>query len=175
MALDNPYFPGFECSICLGQAVELRSYPGDASHDSDVCGKKTAAGENHDDSLMFFPSRVWAFSLWHKSWKRVLPRDLGEVKRQENSFAELLMSSAHKETLESLLLGYLKNMQGGCNYDLLQEKGQGLNMIFHGNPGTGKTLAAGEFPVIFSTQYDMISPRWTVLVLYLCFSIVDLI
>lgn len=35
-------------------------------------------------------------------------------------------------------------MQGESNVD--KEKGQGLNLIFHGNPGTGKTLAAGEFP-----------------------------
>lgn len=102
------------------------------------------AGETDSASLMFFPSRVWAFSLWHKSWKIVLPQDLDDVQPQDNSFKALLMGLDQKEALESLLLGSLKNMQGESNVD--KEKGQGLNLIFHGNPGTGKTLAAGEFP-----------------------------
>lgn len=73
MGSNNLCFLGFACFICRGEAIELIPYLGDASHDLDVCGRRFAAGETDSASLMFFLSRVWAFSLWHKSWKIVLP------------------------------------------------------------------------------------------------------
>ncbi|OTA65187.1 P-loop containing nucleoside triphosphate hydrolase protein [Hypoxylon sp. EC38] len=140
-SLYQPHYTGVACSICQGRAIQLESYPSDAPHDSDICGTRhTEPPDYHDDLLMFCPPRLWAFSLRHKSWKRVSLHELSKVQSQAEPFEKLQMDEGQKKDLENLLCGYLKNRKENNSPDLIKGKGQGLNVLLHGNPGTGKTL-----------------------------------
>ncbi|KAI2465337.1 P-loop containing nucleoside triphosphate hydrolase protein [Annulohypoxylon bovei var. microspora] len=139
--LNEPYCTGVVCCICQGNAVQLGSYPANAPHDSDICKtQQIGSHTNNEKYLMFCPPRLWAFSLRHKSWKMIPPQELEEVKHRDESFKRLQMDEYKKKDLEHLLRGYLENRQTSANLDLIKGKGQGLNVLLHGNPGTGKTL-----------------------------------
>ncbi|RYP92469.1 hypothetical protein DL770_001415 [Monosporascus sp. CRB-9-2] len=139
---------GKKYSMYRRKAVQLDSHPGGAPHDSDVCGKGTSAAGD-DKLLMFCPPRLWAFSVWHKSWRMVLPQDLDDVQTRADMFEKLHMDPKKKKNLESLLRGYRESRQGGANLDLIKGKGQGLNVLLHGSPGTGKTLMVESFAEAF--------------------------
>ncbi|KAI0887043.1 P-loop containing nucleoside triphosphate hydrolase protein [Annulohypoxylon maeteangense] len=141
---------GAVCSVCRAKAVQLESYSGDVPHetrphDDEICGIRQTAS-SADDSiekfdtglLMFCPSQIWAFSLRHKSWKMIQLQELSQIQPQDESFRTLQMDNDKKEDLENVLCGYLKNKHS--NIDVIEGKGQGLNVLLHGNPGTGKTL-----------------------------------
>ncbi|KAI1503349.1 P-loop containing nucleoside triphosphate hydrolase protein [Biscogniauxia marginata] len=145
------------CAACIGEVINLNSYPSRISHDPDVCARRVLVDERPErgsndskDSLLFCPSRVWAFSMKHKSWKMVLPQDLTKVQAQEggdDALKQLWMDSDHKKLLESTLLAHLKNRSGTTNIDFIKGKGNGLNILLHGGPGTGKTLTAEKYGV----------------------------
>ncbi|KAI0890999.1 P-loop containing nucleoside triphosphate hydrolase protein [Annulohypoxylon nitens] len=144
--LHESHCNGAVCSICQGKAVKLESYPTDASHDSDTCGLGQTVSHVDDsttvdksDFLMFCPHRLWAFSLQHKSWKMVPLQELNEVESRSESFGRLIQDQ-NKSFLDHILRGYLENKQSSNNFSLIERKGQCLNVLLHGNPGTGKTL-----------------------------------
>ncbi|KAI1381356.1 P-loop containing nucleoside triphosphate hydrolase protein [Hypoxylon crocopeplum] len=139
--LDEPHCTGIVCSICQGKVVQLQSYPTDAPHDSDICeARQTESCTYNPNSLMFCPPRLWAFSLRHKSWKMIPPQEFSEIQSQAESFEKLQMDEDKKKDLEFVLCGHLENRQACSSPDLIKGKGQGLNVLLHGNPGTGKTL-----------------------------------
>ena len=138
---------GALCRICLGEALDLGSYPEGAAHDPDVCIKGSSGGHKIKEKspLLFCPSKIRAFSLRHKSWSMVRPLDLDEVQRQETPFKELRMNSQDRANMESLVLAYREDCDFRRHHDIISGKGQGVNIFLHGNSGTGKTLSAGEF------------------------------
>ncbi|KAI1089256.1 P-loop containing nucleoside triphosphate hydrolase protein [Rostrohypoxylon terebratum] len=142
---NKPQCGGVVCSICQAKAVQLEPYPSNAPHDSEVCGITQAVSysghatkEESTNFLMFCPARMWAFSLRHKSWKIVQVQELSEVQSQCESFDKLQIKNDRKKDLERVICGHFKNSNG--NLDLIMGKGLGLNVLLHGNPGTGKTL-----------------------------------
>ncbi|KAJ2994012.1 hypothetical protein NUW58_g1665 [Xylaria curta] len=148
-ASDTSY-GGSTCSVCLGEVLGLPSYPTGASHDLDdgieLCGSSNRKNEESsldvNAALLFCPPRIWAFSLTHKSWESILPKDIGEVRRQDDALAELEMVADHKNYLESALLTHLRDGQGVNSGGMVRRKGRGFNILLHGGPGTGKTLTA---------------------------------
>ncbi|KAI1411767.1 P-loop containing nucleoside triphosphate hydrolase protein [Hypoxylon sp. FL1857] len=139
--LDQSYCTRIVCSICQGKSVQLESYPTDAPHDGEICGTIQAGNSTYNDTLlMFCPSRLWAFSLRHKSWKMISLQELSTIETQAEPFKKLQMEEDNKKALEQLLCGWLENRQASSSLDLIRGKGQGLNILLHGNPGTGKTL-----------------------------------
>ncbi|OTA88686.1 hypothetical protein M434DRAFT_14903 [Hypoxylon sp. CO27-5] len=140
-SLYQSHSTGVVCSICQGRAIQLESYPTNALHDSDICGIRHTESPVYDDALlMFCPPWLWAFSLRHKSWKRVSLRDLSMVPSQAEPFEKLQMDEGKKENIEKLVCGYLQNRKENNSPDPIKGKGQGLNFLLNGKPGTGKTL-----------------------------------
>ncbi|KAM0806761.1 putative AAA+ ATPase domain-containing protein [Seiridium cardinale] len=138
-----------ECFVCLGEALDLKAYPLGAPHDSDTCTKNlsprasqcTKGDIDTTESLLFCPPKLWAFSVKHKSWRMVKARDLSVVREDSSTLNQLQMDRYHKDYLESMVISHLKHEKKGNNFDIIRERGRGLNVLLHGSPGTGKTLA----------------------------------
>ncbi|RYP93286.1 hypothetical protein DL770_000575 [Monosporascus sp. CRB-9-2] len=149
-SLNEARVSGPSCSMCIGESLRLMSYAQGAPHDSEICAKGSlpraeqngGSNRGEKDPLLFCPSRVWAFSVRHKSWQMVLPQQLSEVRSQDGVLGKLLMDSEHKEYLESMVIAHLKDRGGRGDRDIIRGNGRGLNVLLHGNPGTGKTLTA---------------------------------
>ncbi|KAI1756019.1 P-loop containing nucleoside triphosphate hydrolase protein [Xylaria castorea] len=142
---------GATCITCLGETIGLLSYPIEAPHDSDVCTrvshntnrKSEDSSKSVQDSLLFCPSRIWAFSLKHRSWALILLEDIiGDVQRQGDALDQLVMKPDDKKKLESALYTYQidESIKNGDNK--LRGNRGGLTILLHGNPGTGKTFTA---------------------------------
>lgn len=140
------------CSVCLGEDVGLNSYPQRAPHDPDICVRyKNENGElkindsSNKTKSMFCPPRIWAFSLRFKSWRSVLPHELADVQQNEEPFNQLWTRNRKTLTLlQSTLVACMDKSQGGRSLDTMKGKGRGLNVLIHGNTGTGKTLTVGK-------------------------------
>ncbi|KAI0445314.1 hypothetical protein F4803DRAFT_166543 [Xylaria telfairii] len=138
------------CLACLGEALGLSSYLTKAPHDSDVCrAPRNIVNKGSEDpsesvynSFLFCPSRMWAFSLKHKSWELILPDDIGEVQRQDNALDQLVMKADDKKYVESALHAYQKDEWGKIGDGMVRGNRGGLTILLHGNPGTGKTFTA---------------------------------
>lgn len=69
--------------------------------------------------------------------------ELSEIQQNDEPFERLQMDKDKKTYLESFLRGYLETRELNNNLDLIKGKGRCLNVLMHGNPGTGKTLTVG--------------------------------
>ncbi|KAI0550012.1 P-loop containing nucleoside triphosphate hydrolase protein [Xylaria curta] len=140
---------GATCFTCLGETLGLRSYPVEAPHDSDVCtrvsqnvNREVEGPKSIEHSLLFCPSRMWAFSLKHKSWELILPEDVDDVQYQTDALDQLILKADDKKKLEAALHTYQidESVKNGDSIDRGNQGG--LSILLHGNPGTGKTFTA---------------------------------
>lgn len=154
------------CPVCLGEAIGLYSYPKGAPHDPDVCsrgqgvpGKNEIVAGDEDNQLLFCPPRVWAFSLRHKTWKLALLKYLTKVQRNNKPSEALWMDSDKAKLLESMLSAYVENGNDNTSVDTIKGKGRSLNILLHGNSGTGKTFTVGElyFQLVLSMLQDILN------------------
>jgi SpoVK/Ycf46/Vps4 family AAA+-type ATPase len=65
-----------------------------------------------------------------------------EVAWNKNAFKNLVADDETKELIEALVTNQLAAEKGT---DLIANKGNGLIMLLHGSPGTGKTFTAKSF------------------------------
>ncbi|KAI0965880.1 P-loop containing nucleoside triphosphate hydrolase protein [Xylaria arbuscula] len=136
------------CPVCVGETLGILSFPPGAPHDLTVCTRQSygPAEESEDLSddlhapLLFCPSRIWAFSLVHKSWELILPQEIKQVRAQEDALSEVKIPDDYKTYLESALVKYLKDEHQTNSGDTLTRMGRGFTILLHGSPGTGKTL-----------------------------------
>jgi SpoVK/Ycf46/Vps4 family AAA+-type ATPase len=109
--------------------------------------------------LLVFPDKVKGYNLRLKIWGKVIPVDfvqkwastkspitedlqvdsMHEVKWDKKAFDHLVIADEYKDLIEALVTTKIDAEQGT---DLIQGKGQGLIILLHGGPGTGKTFTA---------------------------------
>ena len=65
--------------------------------------------------------------------------DISPVPWNKDAFDRLVLKSKKKELIKALVSVHLTNRQ---NADVIEDKGNGLIILLHGSPGTGKTLTA---------------------------------
>ncbi|KAJ8130502.1 hypothetical protein O1611_g3129 [Lasiodiplodia mahajangana] len=138
-------FSGPKCSLCLGEALGLPSFPIGLSHALDVCTRTPHAEIRQREgynAFLFCPPTMWAFSLKHKSWELIMPEDVREVVRQDNALNQLEMEEDNKEYLESTVVSNIVGEPRRARDHLLRERGSGSIILLHGGPGTGKTFTA---------------------------------
>jgi len=87
------------------------------------------------------PARVRGFSFVEKRWSFFSVENLEEVAWMESKFAELQLQPSFKEAVLALTQEYQEKEP---QINQLSKKGQGLAILLHGAPGTGKTLTAGK-------------------------------
>ncbi|KAH6988873.1 P-loop containing nucleoside triphosphate hydrolase protein [Ilyonectria sp. MPI-CAGE-AT-0026] len=94
-----------------------------------------------DGSINLFPSAVIGYNLRLKKWVDIDVDRIREVDWNKTAFESLAIDDATKHLVKALISTQLKSE---CSTDLISGKGNGLIMLLHGGPGTGKTFTAGN-------------------------------
>ncbi|KAK3312174.1 hypothetical protein B0H66DRAFT_570194 [Apodospora peruviana] len=94
---------------------------------------------NNDARLLVFPSIVTGYNLRLKRWEDVSVDQIREVDWNKKAFENLVIDNDTKHLVKALISNQIKAEKGT---DLISGKGNGLIILLHGGPGTGKTFTA---------------------------------
>lgn len=102
-----------------------------------------------ETSLLLMPSDIHGFYLNEKKWIKLFVDDIYPVSWNMMAFERLVLPSQTKDLVRALVM--VRTLQRGVKQglgvagkrtDITSGKGNGLIMLMHGGPGTGKTLTA---------------------------------
>ncbi|KAL8369867.1 hypothetical protein RB595_000290 [Gaeumannomyces hyphopodioides] len=88
---------------------------------------------------LVFPSAITGYNLRRKTWQDLEVDRIHSVSWNKEAFEHLVIDQDAKDLIEALIRTKLETDQGT---DLIRGKGNGLVMLLHGGPGTGKTFTA---------------------------------
>ncbi|KAJ6037117.1 hypothetical protein N7540_001396 [Penicillium herquei] len=95
---------------------------------------------NPDGKYQFLlPLHIKAYNLRHKKWFEISADCISDVNWNREAFQSLVMERKSKELIQALVTSQIEAEQAT---DLISGKGNGLILLLHGGPGTGKTLTA---------------------------------
>ncbi|PTB38395.1 hypothetical protein M441DRAFT_146680 [Trichoderma asperellum CBS 433.97] len=89
--------------------------------------------------IYLLPRTILGFSLRRKKWEDLNVDLIQEVSWNKDAFNHLVADPETKELVQALVSNKVAAERGT---DLMQNKGNGLIMLLHGGPGTGKTFTA---------------------------------
>ncbi|RDW73420.1 hypothetical protein BP6252_07327 [Coleophoma cylindrospora] len=101
-----------------------------------------------DESLMILPPNVHGFDLKEKKWLNLSVDNVKEVEWNTEAFKLLVLPKPTKDLIQALVeIRASKDDMSRMikRQDIMSGKGQGLIMLLHGGPGTGKTLTAERY------------------------------
>ncbi|EXJ82921.1 hypothetical protein A1O3_06737 [Capronia epimyces CBS 606.96] len=123
------------------QRVSFDKWPEAIQHDAHLTG----------DEYVILPSQIHAFSFQKQKWNELLVDNILPVKWNKEAFDRLVLPPRIKDMVKSLVLVRVSSKDPKKLHilntrrdDLIAGKGNGLIMLLHGGPGTGKTLTAGD-------------------------------
>ncbi|EPS27370.1 hypothetical protein PDE_02313 [Penicillium oxalicum 114-2] len=107
----------------------------------DVSTQKLSLDVIRDDARFqyLFPSQIKGFNLRRKVWSDLAVDCISDVEWNREAFHSLVIDPKAKNLIEALVVSQLEEEK---STDLISGKGSGLILLFHGGPGTGKTLTA---------------------------------
>ncbi|EAU29357.1 predicted protein [Aspergillus terreus NIH2624] len=85
------------------------------------------------------PPLIKGYNLRRKAWHDLAVDRIFDVKWNREAFHSLVIENKAKSLIEALVVSQLEEEK---STDLISGKGNGLVLLFHGGPGTGKTLTA---------------------------------
>lgn len=109
--------------------------------------------------VLMMPPTIPAFRFHDKKWRTfphlsymntlltsilsetVSVEHLRPVEWDHDAFRRLVLNAGKKDLIQSLVQNHLADA-GNSSADLIEGKGNGLVILLHGGPGTGKTLTA---------------------------------
>ncbi|KAI0451735.1 AAA family ATPase [Xylaria acuta] len=91
------------------------------------------------DELLLFPPQIVGFNLSRKSWMDLYVDYISPVTWNKQAFADLVVDDEAKELVMALVM---KQLAAEQSTDFVVGKGNGLLLLLHGGPGTGKTFTA---------------------------------
>lgn len=94
-----------------------------------------------DQQAVIAPATVPGYSLEDKCWMDFDVEKLQEIEWEENCLLKLEVDPVIRTTLDTLVRQHTASNVGFK--DVVAGKGQGLTVLLHGPPGSGKTLTAG--------------------------------
>ncbi|KAK2878123.1 hypothetical protein FQN49_001122 [Arthroderma sp. PD_2] len=112
------------------------SYRAVDSLDAEIMEKDEAPGENFE---LLMPTKIKGYNLRRKKWYELVADQISDVIWNKESFQSLVMDPKAKDLIQALVSNQL---EGEKSTDLIVGKGNGLILLLHGGPGTGKTLTA---------------------------------
>ncbi|GKT55434.1 AAA family ATPase [Colletotrichum tofieldiae] len=89
--------------------------------------------------LYIFPSTMVGYNLRQKKWQDLQVDLVHDVSWNKQAFEHLVIDEDTKDLVHALITSRLESEQ---STDLIQGKGNGLIILLHGGPGTGKTFTA---------------------------------
>ncbi|KAF5639286.1 AAA family ATPase [Fusarium sp. NRRL 52700] len=100
---------------------------------------------NRDDTLsseqkMLLPPSVYGFNLEQKKWVSLDVQKIRPINWNKKAFERLVLESDTKQLIHALI--DVKTSKEHKMDDIIPGKGNGLIILLHGSPGTGKTLTA---------------------------------
>ncbi|KAH8655432.1 hypothetical protein BX600DRAFT_469621 [Xylariales sp. PMI_506] len=93
-----------------------------------------------EDQLLILPAIIPGYSLREKKWVTLKIEQTGEVLWNKKAFERLVLDRETKDLLRALIDVRMSSTKKFS--DLVEGKGNGLVMLLHGSPGTGKSLTA---------------------------------
>ncbi|KAK0372974.1 hypothetical protein CLIM01_09660 [Colletotrichum limetticola] len=102
-------------------------------------GLPTDGSEPHIPEIYLFPNLVPGFDLRRKKWVDVEVDQIRDVVWNDQAFNSLVADEDMKMLILALVTNQLDAKRGT---DVIDNKGNGLIMLLHGSPGTGKTFTA---------------------------------
>ena len=93
----------------------------------------------HDPFLLLLPSTIDGFNMQNKRWEELEVSRISDVTWNKEAFDNLVVEPFTKTLIKALVMQQLEKEKGT---DLIAGKGQGLIVLLHGGPGTGKTFTA---------------------------------
>ncbi|EHY54690.1 hypothetical protein ABEF92_003597 [Exophiala dermatitidis] len=97
------------------------------------------SGPPKGNAIYLFPPTVIGYNMRVKKWVDLFVDRISEVKWNDQAFASLVINHDSKELVEALVGSKLEAEKAT---DLVAGKGNGLIILLHGGPGTGKTFTA---------------------------------
>jgi SpoVK/Ycf46/Vps4 family AAA+-type ATPase len=92
-----------------------------------------------DDFILCLPSTIPGYHMQKKDWITLYVSRMSPVEWDVNAFKRLVVEERKKELIRALVTNQIAAEEGT---DLMSGKGNGLFILLHGGPGTGKTLTA---------------------------------
>ncbi|KAJ8117091.1 hypothetical protein ONZ43_g4293 [Nemania bipapillata] len=93
-----------------------------------------------DDTFIYLlPPTMKGYSLKRKKWLDLWVDNMSEVVWNKDAFESLVVDRKTKRLIRALVSNQI---QAEKSTDLIDGKGNGLILLLHGGPGTGKTLTA---------------------------------
>ncbi|EWG38425.1 hypothetical protein FVEG_01636 [Fusarium verticillioides 7600] len=93
----------------------------------------------HGAELLVFPNTIVGYNLRQKKWQDLQIDLMQKVLWNKQAFRHLVIDQEIKDIIQALVTSKLDTDQ---TTDLIQGKGNGLIILLHGGPGTGKTFTA---------------------------------
>ncbi|KAK0625594.1 Lon protease-like protein [Lasiodiplodia hormozganensis] len=99
-------------------------------------------GSVPDDSfLLLLPATILGFGLHDKKWITLIVDKIKDIEWNSRAFGKLVLGHQKKEIIKALVTVHVASGKKPTT-DIIEGKGNGLIMLLHGSPGTGKTLTA---------------------------------
>jgi hypothetical protein len=145
----RPPLSGCNCSDCSRKRRDA-SYSAATSSSADTFDNTDLGYKEPErfpeETLLFCPGEVYAFSLPGKDWKLVKIRELQDVTFDEDALRKkLVIENSYRKVVTAMVKSY--RSKDATFTDFIKGKGRGLVVLLHGSPGTGKTLTAGKLPI----------------------------
>ncbi|KAM5341918.1 hypothetical protein ACJ41O_014949 [Fusarium nematophilum] len=104
-------------------------------------GEEVMNSSEHPDDpfIMLLPARIRGFGLHDKKWRTLLVKYLRPINWNKKAFELLVLDPQKKELIEAMVRIHISS---SMSTDVIEGKGNGLIILLHGGPGTGKTLTA---------------------------------
>ncbi|KAF5695355.1 AAA family ATPase [Fusarium denticulatum] len=138
----------------LHRDANVRAPPQPSPGQNDL-GSRYMSQENPelgDDFFMCLPTSIFGFNMDKKEWVILDVHFLRDIVWNTEAFDHLVVPAETKLLIQAVVTNQLQTTE---NADLIRGKGNGLFILLHGGPGTGKTLTAERYILRIVTCGDI--------------------